>query len=415
MRVSVDAFVLNGETREAVQAMAEDARFRRSEVRVHEGGLVAAPTVLAGIDSPGLLILESDKAGDALVADLDAVADHVAPESRVLVLGVEDTIALYRRLVGMGVSDYLVAPPATDDLIDAVLRTVTEESDQNLAPLVAVLGVRGGVGSSTLACNLAYRIGRGISGEVALVDMDISAGTAAVNLNLSPRQSVADVLANSETLDSGLLDRFVLRYDDHLVLLGSTAQLDIAFRPASDVLEKLLTVLRRQYDVVVLDLPRQWSAWVRDVLLDATSVVLTVYPDLSNLRDGQKMLSFLTEKRRATQPTCVVLNKVGMAQKAELGAKDFEEVMRRAPVASVPFEPVAVGQALNTGEPVVKKGASKAYLRSIDQIVDGLDLNLKAGTRAARKARKGLFRALLNPGTPPKGGGRGRKAAQKKA
>lgn len=395
MRISVEAFVQDGRTRAAVEAMREDVRMRRSQVRVHDGGLAGAPATLGRMDTPDLLILESDKPGEGMLADLDTVADFVAPETRVLVIGVEDSIALYRQLLGMGLADYLVGPPSAGDLLDAVLRSGSAEVAQNLAPLIAVLGVRGGVGASALACNLACKIGHDISGEVALVDLDISAGTAAISLNLNPRQSAADVMSQGDALDTTSLDRYLLRYDDHVMLLGSTAQLDVTFRPPSDVMESFMNGLRRQYDAVILDLPRQWTGWVRDLLLDASAVVLVVYPDLSNLRDVQKMGAFLTEKRSGANPACVVLNKVGMAQKAELAPKDFEDVLGRAPVASVPFEPVAFGQALNNGEPVVKKGASKSFLRSMDQLVDSLKLEMKPGTRAARKVRKSLLGSLL--------------------
>ncbi|MQX36030.1 AAA family ATPase [Roseospira navarrensis] len=399
MRITAEAFVLSDETREAVAALQDDVRMRRSEVSIHPGGLEEAAGILARMDSPLLLILESDKKGEALLTELDTVADYVAPETRVVVIGQDNDIGLYRQLVGMGVADYLLAPITPDDLIDTVIRVTTDESEMHLAPLVAVMGVRGGVGSSSLACNLAYKLGRDTGGEVVLVDLDISAGTAAVNLNLSPRLSAADVLAQSEQMDSMALDRFLQRYDDHLMLLGSTAQLDISFRPPSDVLERLLNQLRREFDTVVLDLPRQWSIWVRDVLLDASTVVVVAYPDLSNLRDAQKMLAFLREKRRMSLPTVLALNKVGMAAKAELSAKDFEEVVGRAPAAALPFEPAAFGQALNNGEPVIKKGASKAFQRSMDQLVAGLHLDDAGGVvtkKAPRRAAKsGLLGGLL--------------------
>lgn len=402
MRITAEAFILSDETREAVNALKEDARMRRSQVNVRPGGLGDAAAALARMDSPNLLILECDKHGEEMLAELDSVADYVAPDTRVLVIGVDNDIAIYRKLVGMGVGDYLVAPPSADDLADAVIRVSAEESETNLAPLVAVLGVRGGVGSSALACNLAYKLGRDIAGEICLVDLDISAGTAAVNLNLTPRQSAADVLSQSDQIESMAMERYLQRFDDHLVLLGSTAQLDISFRPPSEALERLLNQLRKEHDMVVLDLPRQWSIWVRDVLLDASAVVLVAYPDLSNLRDAQKMVSFLSEKRRMSLPTVLALNKVGMAAKAELSAKDFEEVVGRAPAASLPFEPVAFGQALNNGEPAVKKGASKAFLRAMDQLVARLHLDESGAApgRSARRAhkKKGLLGGLLSGG-----------------
>jgi len=403
MRISAEAFVLSEDTRMAVDALKEDVRMRRSEVNIYPGGLGGAAEVLSRMDSPNLLILESDKTGDGMVAELDTVADYVAPDTRVIVIGQDDSIALYRRLIGMGVADYLLGPPSEEELLETVMRVSTDEDEANLAPVVAVLGVRGGVGSSAIACNLAYKLGRDISGEVLLVDLDISAGAAGMNLNLSPRQSAADVLAQPEQIESMALDRYLQRFDDHLMLLGSTAQLDASFRPPSDVMERLLNQLRREFDLVVLDLPRQWSVWVRDILLDASAVLLVAYPDMSNIRDAQKMAAFLGEKRRFSLPTALVLNKVGMAPKAELSAKDFEEVVGRAPTASLPFEPAAFGQSLNDGEPVIKKSASKAFQRSMGQLIKGLqleDLGSRTRRAAARPAvpQKGLLGGLLGAG-----------------
>ncbi len=406
MRLIVEAFVVNEPTRHALEALKDDIRFRRSAIHVHDGGLAEAPGILVRVEAPQVLILESELSGSDLLTELDTVADYVTQDTQVLVIGLDDSIALYRQLVSMGVADYLVGPAHADDLVDAIVRISSDESDRNLAPLISVMGVRGGVGSSALACNLAYKTGHDVSGDVVLVDLDISAGTAAVALNLSPRQSAADVLGQADSLDQTDIDRYLVRYDDHLALLGSTAQLDISFRPPSDALEGLITALRRQYDVVVLDLPRQWSMWVTDVLLDSSAVLLVAYPDLSNLRDAQKMVGFLAEKRREGWPTHIVLNRVGMAPKAELGAKDFEDVTGRAPLASLPFEPQAFGEALNTGEPVVRKRtASKTFFRAFEALNTSLNLDLKPGTRAARKAKRGMLQGLLAVG---------RKAGRKK-
>lgn len=396
MRITVDAFVISEETRQAVLDVSEDSRLRRSKLRLHDGGLAVAGKILSHMESPTLLVLESDKPEDAMLDDLDAVADHVAPDTRVIVCGTDNNIDLYRRLLGMGVSDYFIAPLTAENLLNTIVRVCSNEGDADMAPVVSVTGVRGGVGASALACNLAYKLGHELQGEVVLLDLDISAGTAAVNLNLNPRQSAADVLSQSESLDSLLLDRYLQRYDDHLMLLGSKAQLDIAFRPPPEVLEDFLKILRRQYDAVVLDLPRQWSAWVRDTLLDSTAVAVIAYPDLSNLRDAQKMMSFLSEKRGLSRPTSLILNKVGLAPKAELGAKDFEDVVGRAPAASLPFEPMAFGQALNNGEPVVRKGASKAFNKAFGQMMTALWLDETAGHARARKpAKKSMLSALM--------------------
>lgn len=331
------------------------------------GGLDGAVAYLNANPSPQVLIVESALPGDQLLTALDALADVVAPETRVVILGGDNDIALYRRLIAMGIAEYLVGPIDGAELAETVFNICFGGTDDTLGKLVAVYGLRGGVGASTVAANLAYALARSTNDDVVLADLDLWFGTAALALNLTPKQTVADALVQPERLDDVLLDRFLLKYDNRLSVLGAPQTPNVASPPDSESLDQLLGILRGRAGHVVVDLPHLWAPWVRDVMLDASDLVVVGYPDLANLRDGRNLFDVLGAARGVDRPVHLVLNRDGASRKGELAPKDFEDSLGTRPRQTVPFDPSAFGLAMNNGEPVQKtapnSAAAKAFAR----------------------------------------------------
>ncbi|MGC2857157.1 AAA family ATPase [Novispirillum sp. DQ9] len=394
MRISIVAFTETDDRANAVRVMATDRRLRRCTVAVQDGGLEAAARHLALGTSPDLLILETHLDGDRLMQALDALAGAVAPTTRVVILGQGNDIALYRALLGMGVSEYLVGAIDAGELAGIADAIFNAEGSGNTGRVVAVFGARGGVGTSAVATNLAVALGREMAEDVLLVDLDLAFGSDALALNLNPRQTVQEALAQPDRLDDLLLDRFRVKVDDHLSLLGAPAILgDGAGEPTPEALDALFAVLRRNASHVVVDLPHQWSPWVREVLMDANEVVVVAYPDLANLRDARNLLERLSEPRGVQAPTRLVFNREGLARKGELAAKDFEEGAGARPVLSIPHDGPAFAAAMNTGEPVCAAAPNSPAAKAITELawmVSGQSrADAKARARAKGKAGRG--------------------------
>lgn len=396
MRISIVAFTETGARADAVRALAADRRLRRCAVTVADGGLEAAARALALAHeaSPDLLILESALGGGDLVAALDALAGAVAPTTRVVVLGTDNDIALYRTLLAMGVSEYLIGTVAPDDLAVLADRLFRGEGEGTGGRVVAVFGARGGVGASAVATNLAVALGRGMAEDVLLVDLDLSFGTDALALNLNPRQTVLEALAQPDRLDDLLLDRFMVKVDQHLSLLAAPAVLaEGAGDPSPQALDALFALLRRNAAHVVVDLPHQWCPWVREVLMDANELVVVAYPDLANLRDARNLLERLAEPRGVQAPTRLVFNRAGLVRKGELAARDFEDGAGVKPAAIIPYDGAAFAAAMNTGEPVCAAAPGSPAARAITELawtVSGRSrAEAKAKARRAAGARAG--------------------------
>lgn len=392
MRISIVAFTETDDRANAVRVMATDRRLRRCAVTVEDGGLEAAVRHLATATSPDLLILETALDGDSLVQALDALAGAVAATTRVVILGAGNDIALYRTLLGMGVSEYLVGDVDPDDLAGIADRLFATESGGNTGRVVAVFGARGGVGASAVATNLAVALSRETAEDVLLVDLDLSFGTDALALNLNPRQTVLEALAQPDRLDDLLLDRFMVKVDDRLSLLGAPAVLgDGTAEPTPEALDALFALLRRRVPHVVVDLPHQWCPWVRDVLMDATELVVVAYPDLANLRDARNLLDRLVEPRGVRAPTRLVFNRAGLARKGELSAKDFEDGAGLKPALSIPYDGAAFATAMNTGEPVSAAAPNSPAAKAMTDLAWMVSGQSRAEARA--KARRSATKA----------------------
>ncbi|MEZ0222414.1 MAG: CtpF protein, partial [Tardiphaga sp.] len=118
-RVSVQAFCETVETAAAVQAAAEDRRLGKAHIKIQMGGMPAAIEAYRSAPTPNVIVLETEPRGDIL-AGLDQLATVCDSGTRVVVIGKVNDVTLYRELVRRGVSDYVIAPVATIDVVRSI-------------------------------------------------------------------------------------------------------------------------------------------------------------------------------------------------------------------------------------------------------------------------------------------------------
>ena len=270
-------------------------------------------------------------------------------------------------------------------------RIFSDADSRNLGRVIAFIGARGGVGSSTLAANTAHLLGQQFQDSVILVDLDLPFGTAALSLNLQPRQNVAEALADPNRLDDVLMERFMLKYDDHLSVVAAPAVLEGNNNIDLDSFEILVKILQQMASFVVLDLPHQWPSWMPEVLFDANEVVATAGLDLACLRDVKNMFDNLAPKRGVDAPTRLVFNRVGAAAKTELSPSDFEEPAKVSPAAQIAFDPVLFGTALNNGEMLAEVNNSSRVVKELTNLAN----IVSARTSVGKLSKKGGALASL--------------------
>ena len=143
-RVSVQAFCETVETAAAVQSAGEDRRLGKAHLKIQMGGMAAAIEAYRTAPTPNVIILETEGRNDILNG-LDQLATVCDSGTRVIVIGRINDVALYRELVRRGVSDYVIAPINTLDVVRSVCGLFTSPEAKAVGRIIAIVGAKGGV------------------------------------------------------------------------------------------------------------------------------------------------------------------------------------------------------------------------------------------------------------------------------
>jgi len=389
LRINIGAFVLSDAVRDAVNSLNEDRLFLRSTVAVQEGGMQAALEFLSQRSTPELLLVETQSTGDAFFAELNALADVCQPGTRVIIVGAENDINLFKTLLDQGISQYFLQTVASEELKAAIVEAFADKTLNAKSRTIAFTGLRGGVGSSVLAHNVASELARLYDEDVIIVDLDIAYGTAALSFNLQPSQTIADAIAQAGSIDETLLMRYLEAGGKNVSLLCAPGNLNSGIEITPNALEAVMNIVKQMASYVVLDIPHVWNAWVQDMVVDADDTVVVGAPDLYNLRDGKNLFEFLAPNRGLEAPTRLILNKVGELKKGELTEKEFKEVLGTAPSLSIPFDSDAFTSAMNNGEMLQKVAKKAAVTQSVETLAKMVSGKESASQLAKEKGSSG--------------------------
>ena len=384
-RITIQAFCDTPEIAGTIETAATDRRMARGHVKVHTGGIGAAVEFYRSAPTPNLILVESRLPADDLIASLEGLAEVCDAGTKVMAIGHSNDVRLYRELLKRGVSEYLVAPVEVMSIITSISSIYRESGTEKLGQVYAFMGAKGGVGSSTVAHNVAWTMARLFGSDVILADLDLPFGTAGLDFNLDPTQGIAEAVFGADRLDEVLLDRLLAKCEDHLSLLAAPAALDKSYDFTEAAFDQVLEIVQANVPTVVLDVPHIWTSWARKTLVSADEVVITAVPDLANLRNAKAMLDLLRQARPNDAPPKLVLNQVGVPKRPEIKPDDFAAALQLQPIATISFDPLLFGTAANNGQMIAEASAKTAIsdiFADIAQVVTGrkeLKKNRKRG------------------------------------
>src|ERR1700719_887912 len=371
-RVSVQAFCETVETAAAIQGASEDRRMAKAHMRIQMGGLTAAIEAYQSAPTPNVIILESDERGEEIIAGLDQLANYCDAGTRVVIVGRMNDVILYRELVRRGVSDYLISPIGTLQVVRAVCGLFSAPDAKPVGRIVAVVGAKGGVGASTVAHNIAFSLARDLMLDSVVTDLDLAFGTAGLDFNQDPLQGIAEAVFSPDRIDNAFIDRLLSKCTDHLSLLAAPATLDHVYDFGADAFESIFDSLRATVPSIVLDVPHQWSGWTKQTLVGADDILIVAAPDLANLRNTKNLYDFLKAARPNDQRPLYCLNQVGVPKRPEIKAGDFAKALDDEPIAIIPFEPQLFGAAANNGQMIAEISANHRTADLLRQLAQKL-------------------------------------------
>ena len=389
-RVSMQAFCETVETAAAIQAAGEDRRLAKAHLKIQMGGITAAVEAYSNSPTPNVIMIESESRGDDILGGLDSLAEVCDAGTRVVVIGRHNDVVLYRELIRRGVSDYLISPVGTLDVVRSICGLFSAPDANPVGRIVAAIGAKGGVGSSTIAHNIGWAIARDLKLDTVVGDLDLGFGTAGLDYNQDPPQGIADAVFSPDRIDTAFVDRLLSKCTDHLSLLAAPATLDRVYDFSTEAFDSICDALRATVPCTVLDLPHQWTGWTRRTLIAADDILIVAGPDLANLRNAKNLLDLLRAARPNDHRPSYCLNQGGIPKRPEIKPADFAKALDDEPVAVIPFEPHVFGTAANNGQMIAELSSSHRAaetFRALEQLLTG-----RAETK---KSRSGLL--MLSP------------------
>ncbi|RWG87683.1 CtpF protein [Mesorhizobium sp. M1C.F.Ca.ET.193.01.1.1] len=367
-RISIQAFCETDGVANPIERAGEDRRMAKAHLKVHMGGIATAIEFYQSAPTPNLILLESRSEPKQLLEQLTQLAEYCDPSSKVVVIGHYNDVGLYRELIRSGISEYVIAPVSMTDIVSVVSSIFVDPESDPIGRSIAFIGAKGGVGSSTIAHNVAWAMSSLFKSEVVVADLDLAFGTANINFDQDPAQGIAEAVFSPERVDEVYLDRLLAQCAEHLSLLAAPSTLERVYDFDPDAFSQVIETAQRSAPLLVLDLPHIWSGWAKSTLIKADEIVITATPELANLRNTKNMVDMLKRLRPNDPPPKLIINQAGVPKRPEIAASDFSEPLGITPMAVINFEPLLFGNAANNGRMLGEMDAKSPVVGTINEI-----------------------------------------------
>lgn len=353
-RITIQAFCEHSQTAQLVEAAIHDRRMSKVALTTHNGGLDGAVETYRSNPTPNLILVETSLPPDEIPPALARLAEVCDATTRLIVLGHVNDVVLYRELIRSGVSEYIVLPSNSQMIVNAITELFAAEGAAPIGRTVGFISAKGGAGGSTIAHNVAWSIAQNLRQDVLVLDLDFPFGTVGLNFNQDPPHGVADAVNASQKMDTVLLDRLMSKAANHVNLLTAPVVLDRTFDFAERDFEHLIELGQKAMPVVIIDIPHEWTSWVRHTLATIDEIIIVAEPDLANLRNAKNLSDTIKALRPTESEPLLVINKLGVPRRPEIAANEFATSVECRLLGQVTFDAATFGTAANNGQMIAE-------------------------------------------------------------
>ena len=288
-----------------------------------------------------------------------------------------------------GADDLITLPLAPNQLAFSLEKVLVRRRGPalgTLAPMIAVLGPKGGTGKTLTTCNLAVAFARRGARPV-IVDIDLQFGDIGLALGSRPTRTIYDLATSGGTLDSEKVDSYLVEHESGVRMLLAPIRPDQAAAIDMTFLRRVFEILRGSYDFVIVDTPPAFSPEVIAAIDSATHICVVGMLDALSLKDTKIGLETLEQMGYDGEDIQLVLNRADTS--VGIAKHEVEQLLGKAPDILVPSDR-AIPRAITDGRAIVemepKSGAARAFATLADYYLAEAKTATSAATAAAASA-----------------------------
>lgn len=379
---SITVFSAEENTRQVSSSLSEDWRYARVKIETVNGNVDDAILYYASYESPDLLIIQTDVIDEGFTEKLGELAGNCSEGTDAIIIGPDNDVQLYRKLISMGVSDYIVRPIEQAVFAEVIAKTLINKLGVSGSRLVVTLGSKGGVGVSSMAQALALGLSELHQQKTLVIDAAGGWSPNTIGLGLEPSTTLKESAKAAMKDDQASLNRMILKVNEKLSILasGGDSMLDEAID--REGLEKLLNMVMASYPVVIFDASSASSELKKAALMMAHKVCLFSTPGLFSLRMARTLMGEIKEVRGISDDgdnknlLSFLINMKGLQGKKELGAKEIEGMLDQKVAGTIDFMPEFFAAIKTEGKKVTSETEGleviNTLIKSLGETIPGL-------------------------------------------
>jgi pilus assembly protein CpaE len=383
---------------EVVSAMSRDrivcfVNDETSAVALRKGLEGGNLSIKRGTIRTAIRMLETDTDLFALVADISGIDDPFTelerlaslcpPNVQVALIGESREITFYRKLMDLGISEYLPRPITRDVVLDQLrpkfLGDVAATQPDRGGHVISICGAQGGAGATSIAINLALQLAETTKAKVALLDLHLQNGETAVMLGVRPGPGLRIALENPMRADTLFIERAAININDRVCLISADEDLHAQLQITEGGVRHVLGLLRQRFNYIVVDVPVPFPPSIHPAIALSRHVLVLLEAEVTGLRNAHALRSAVTTIAGQDR-VFTLLNRAGRA--GGLPKATIVKALGAEPDMVIPDLGKRMTEAVNLGIPALKhvKGLRR-HLAPIVREISGVGAEPKSRLR----------------------------------
>jgi pilus assembly protein CpaE len=345
-------------------------------------------TSMASMASPDVLVLDQPSVESGDLERLERLG-HLHANLTFILLSQDQTPDFLIKAMRVGVREVLPSPVSAETLLPAMARIAEKVGDAKVqGKVLAFISCKGGGGATFLATNLGYALATQENKRVALIDLNLQFGDAAMYVtDKKPMATLADVAQQIHRLDASFLASSMLNVNHNFSVLAAPEDPTHSSDVKPEHIDAILNLAKRHYDYVILDVGHTLDAVSIDALDQADMIFPVMQVSMPYIRYGKRLLGVFRSLDYRKDKIHLIVNR--FEKEGEITLQDMKSAYGTGIYKIIPNHTTAVMASVNQGVPILKMDksspVSKALLLLAKTLANEAAMHTPQGSHASHK------------------------------